>query len=183
MASWVHRMVGAAQLHAETYEEVEADKGANLQALGVVLLSSIAGGVSMIQRGGGAIAVGIATALIAWVLWAGITWLIGTKFLATPETRSNMGELLRTTGFAATPGIIRIFGGFPVIGFLFDVVAGLWMLAAFVVAVRQALDYRSTGRALIVCGIGWLVWFALIAWTFLLLGAGVAGFQAMRGNG
>ncbi|HEU4764914.1 MAG TPA: hypothetical protein VFT93_04610 [Candidatus Eisenbacteria bacterium] len=182
MASWVNRVIGAAQLRSETYEEVEADKSANLQALGVVVLSAIAAGFSMAQGGGRAIGVGILAALVAWVLWAALTWLIGTKFLSTPETHADIGELLRTTGFAAAPGMLRIFGGIPVVGFVFNLVAGLWMLAAFVVAVRQALDYRSTGRALLVCGIGWLVWFAVIAWTFLLLGASVAGFQALRGN-
>lgn len=182
MASWVNRMVGAAQLRSATYEEVEADKTANLQALGVVVLSAIAAGFSMAEGGGRAIGVGIVGALVAWVLWAGLTWLIGTKILPTPETHADMGELLRTIGFASSPGILRILGALPVIGFLFNLIAGLWMLAAFVVAVRQALDYRSTWRALAVCGIGWLVWFAVIAWTAILVGVSAVGIQAMRGN-
>ena len=182
MASWVNRMVGAAQLRSATYEEVEADKTANLQALGVVVLSAIAAGFSMAEGGGRAIGVGIVGALVAWVLWAGLTWLIGTKILPTPETHADLGELLRTIGFASSPGILRILGALPVIGFLFNLIAGLWMLAAFVVAVRQALDYRSTWRALAVCGIGWLVWFAVIAWTAILVGVSAVGIQAMRGN-
>ena len=182
MASWVDRVVGAAMLRSDTYEEVEADHTANFQALGVVLLSAIAGGIALANGGGPAIAVGIVTSLIGWVLWAGLTWLIGTKFLPTPETQSDMGELLRTTGFAAAPGFIRILGGIPIIGFVFTYIAGLWMLAAFVVAVRQALDYRSTMRALAVCLIGALVWFSVIAWSAFLLGASVMGIQAMRGK-
>jgi hypothetical protein len=182
MASWVNRVIGAAQLRSATYEEVEADKTANLQALGVVVISAIAAGVSMAEGGGKAIGIGILGALVGWVLWSALTWLIGTKILPTPETRADVGELLRTTGFAAAPGILRVFGGVPVVGFVFNVIAGLWMLAAFVIAVRQALDYRSTLRAVVVCGIGWLVWYAVIAWTFFLLGASVFGIQALRGN-
>lgn len=182
MSSFVNRVIGAAKLRPEIYEEVEADRTANLQALGVVVISALAAGFSMVGRGGSAIGVGIVTALVAWVLWAGLTWLIGTRILPTPETRSDMGELLRTTGFASAPGILRILSGIPLIGFVFTAIAGVWMLAAFVVAVRQALDYRSTLRALVVCGIGWLVWFALIAWTFFLLGASVVGFEALRGH-
>ncbi|MGE5179515.1 MAG: YIP1 family protein [Bacteroidota bacterium] len=182
MASWVDRVIGAAMLRSDTYEEVEADHTANFQALGVVLLSAIAGGLSMANAGGPAIAVGIVTALIGWVLWAGLTWLIGTKFLPTPETKSDMGELLRTTGFAAAPGFIRVLGAIPLVGFVFTALAGLWMLAAFVVAVRQALDYRSTMRALAVCLIGALVWFSVIAWSFFLLGASAVGIQALQGK-
>jgi hypothetical protein len=182
MASWVNRVIGAAKLSPETYEEVEADRSANLQALGVVVISAIAAGFSMAEGGGRAIGVGIVGALVAWVLWSALTWLIGTKILPTPETRADIGELLRTTGFASAPGIIRVLGALPVVGFVFNLVAGVWMLAAFVVAVRQALDYRSTWRALAVCGIGWLVWFAVIAWTAFLVGASVVGVQALRGN-
>lgn len=182
MASWVNRVIGAAKLRSATYEEVEADRSANLQALGVVVLSSVAGGLSMAQSGGPSIAIGIVAALVQWVLWAALIWLIGTKFLPGPETRSDIGELLRTIGFAAGPGVIRILGAIPVVGIVFRSIAWLWMLAAFVVAVRQALDYRSTWRALIVCALGVLVSFALVAWTFFLLGGAVVGIQALLGK-
>jgi hypothetical protein len=184
MSSWVNRVVGAAMLRSATYEEVEADKGANMQALAVVLVSAVAAGLSMAEGGGRAIGYGIIGGLVGWILWAALTWLIGTKILPSPETKSDLGELLRTIGFASAPGIVRILGGLPLIGWLFDFIAALWMLAAFVVAVRQALDYRSTGRAILVCVIGWLVWFAVIAWTAFLVGATVAGFGLLtRGAG
>ncbi len=176
MSSWVNRVVGAAMLRSATYEEVEADKGANMQALAVVLVSAVAAGLSMAEGGGRAIGYGIIGGLVGWVLWAGLTWIIGTKILPSSETKADLGELLRTIGFASAPGIVRILGGLPLVGWLFELIAGLWMLAAFVVAVRQALDYRSTGRAILVCVIGWLVWFAVIAWTAILAGATVAGF-------
>jgi len=180
MSSWVERMVGAARLNAATYEEVEADRTANFQALGVVVISAIAAGISMAGGGGRGIAMGIIGGLVGWVLWAGLTWIIGTKILPTPETHADMGELLRTTGFAATPGVIRVLGALPLVGWIFNLVAGVWMLAAFVVAVRQALDYKSTGRALAVCLIGWLVWFAVIAWGAILVGMSAVGFNMMN---
>jgi hypothetical protein len=37
------------------------------------------------------------------------------------------------------------------------VLALVWMLVSMVVAVRQALDYESTARALAVCAIGWIL--------------------------
>jgi hypothetical protein len=182
MSSWVNRMVGAARLNPATYEEVEADKTANVQALGVVVLSALATGFSLAEGGGRAIGIGIVGGLLGWVLWSGLTWLIGTKLLPTPETSADIGELLRTTGFAATPGIVRILGGLPLVGWFFNLLAAVWMLAAFVVAVRQALDYKSTGRAIAVCVVGWLVWFATIAWMALLVGASVAGLEMLRGG-
>ena len=37
------------------------------------------------------------------------------------------------------------------------VITAIWMLATMVVGVRQALDFQSTGRAIAVCVLGWLL--------------------------
>ena len=96
-------------------------------------------------------------ALIGWYVWAFLTYFIGTKFLAEPQTRSDHRELLRTIGFSSAPGLIRVLGIIPGLGTLLFLVADIWMLVAMVIAVRQALDYTSTGRAIGVCMIGWVV--------------------------
>ena len=165
MASFVERVIGAAKLDAQTYEEVEADKGAIGQALAVVVLSSIAGGIGAAAGQGEAtgvvmVVMGVVYTivdLIGWFIWAFLTYLIGTKLMPEPQTQSDMGELLRTTGFSAAPGLLKVLGVVPFLGVFVRVVAYVWMLATFVVAVRQALDYQSTGRAIIVCLIGWVV--------------------------
>jgi hypothetical protein len=68
-----------------------------------------------------------------------------------------VGEVLRTTGFAAAPGMVRILGFVPVVGPALFVLGSVWMLAAMFVAIRQALDYRHVTRALAVCIVGWLL--------------------------
>jgi hypothetical protein len=72
-----------------------------------------------------------------------------------------MGQLLRTTGFATAPGLLRVVGILPELTIPSFAVAALWMLLAMIVAVRQALDYTSTGRAIAVCGLGWVLAIAL----------------------
>jgi hypothetical protein len=173
MATWTQRMIGAARLDAATYEEVEADRGANRQAMGVVLLSSVAGGVGAIGEAGlfGFVKVASA-ALVAWLVWAFLTWFVGTKLLPSAETKADIGELLRTIGFAASPGILRVLSGVPVVGPIVELVASFWMLAAMVVAVRQALDYKGTGRAVAVCLLGFLVYVGILVGTALFFGLG-----------
>lgn len=179
MASWVQRMVGAARLDAATYEEVEADTRANGQALAVVVLSALAAGIGGLAERGHGIFVGLIIALFAWVIWAFLIWLIGVKMLPEPETRSDVGELLRTTGFAATPGILRVFGAVPLLGVVVNVVVWVWMLATMVVAARQALDYKSTGRAVLVCVIGFAVQMAAAFLFGALMGAALVGIWRM----
>ena len=149
-------MIGALKLDVETYEEVESDPRALNQAMTVVVLSSLAAGIGAGSQGI-AIAANLFAALIMWFLWAGITYFVGTRILPSPQTHADWGQLLRTTGFSAAPGLIRIFGVVPLFRELVFFVSSIWMLAAFVVAVRQALDYESTGRAIAVCLIGFMI--------------------------
>ena len=169
----IDRMIRAAKLDVNLYEEVEADKGALGQAMAVVVLSSVAAGIGGFGQGGiGNIFLATVMALIGWYVWAYLTYLIGTKLLPEPQTRADHGELLRTIGFSSSPGLIRVLGIIPVLSGLVSFVAAIWMLVAMVIAVRQALDYRSTPRAIGVCLIGWVIYFVLTVIMLAFFGIG-----------
>jgi hypothetical protein len=171
MDNMMNRMVRAAKLDVSLYEEVEADTSAMRQAMGVVLLASLAAGIGNFPRGGmvGLLG-GTLAALLSWYIWAYLTYYIGTKFLPGPQTHSTPGELLRTLGFASSPGLLRFLGVVPGLTGVVFVVAAVWMLIAMVIAVRQALDYTSTGRAVGVCAIGWIVQAIILIPVLLLFG-------------
>lgn len=169
MASLTDRMVRAAKLDVNLYEEVEADTGAMGQAMGVVVLSSVAAGIGAVATTGiGGIVIGTISALIGWFVWAFLTYFIGTKILPQPQTSADVGELLRTIGFSSSPGVIRVLGIIPGFLGLTSFVASIWMLVAMVIAVRQALDYTSTWRAVGVCIIGWII-YAILGYMLLSL--------------
>jgi hypothetical protein len=173
MARFTDRIVRAAKLDVALYEEVEADKRALGQSMGVVVLSSIAAGLGNISVAGfGGILVGAVLALISWYVWAYLTYLIGTKLLAEPQTKADPGELLRTIGFSSSPGLIRVLGIIPGLRGIVFLIGGIWMLVAMVIAVRQALDYHSTMRAVGVCAIGWIIQAAILALLFAVFGGG-----------
>ena len=169
MGSLFRRMVGAAKLQVATYEEVEADRKATAQALFVVLLSAVAIMIGDIRPGEVHLIVNLVGGLLGWVTWVVLVWLVGVKLLPEAETRSDVGELIRTTGFAATPGILRVLGIVPLLGWVVVIVAWLWTLAAMVVGVRQALDYKSTWRAVAVCVIGFMGQLLVIYLEWLVL--------------
>ena len=171
MANFQDRIIRAAKLDVHLYEEVEADKGAMGQAMAVVVLSSIAGGIGTpAGLGLGGILIGTIAALVAWYIWAFLTYLIGTKLLPEPQTKADVGELLRTIGFSSSPGLIRVLGIIPFLRGLVFLAAGVWMLVAMVIAVRQALDYQSTLRAVGVCIIGWIAQALVLMLLFYFLG-------------
>jgi hypothetical protein len=175
MASFTERMVRAAKLDVALYEEVEADTGALGQAMGVVVLSSIAAGLgSFVQGGMGGMILGTIAALIGWYIWAYLAYFIGAKMLPESQTQTNHGELLRTLGFASSPGLIRVVGLIPGLTGIVFLIASIWMLMTMVIAVRQALDYTSTLRAVGVCVIGWIIQALVLVLLFAIVGSPVA---------
>ena len=172
MTTFANRVLFAAKLNANVYEEVEADPTAMNQAIAVVVLSSVAAGIgSMQQNGAAGVFLGTIMSLVGWLVWSYLTYFIGTRLLPGPQTRATYGELLRTIGFSSAPGMIRILGIIPGLMTVTFVVGGIWMLLAMVVAVRQALDYQSTWRAIGVCLIGWIIQAVFMAVVFALFGA------------
>lgn len=170
MSGFKDRIIRAARLDVALFEEVEADTGALGQAIATVILSSAAAGIGTFQHGGlGGLFMGTVGALIGWFIWAYMTFLIGTKLLPEPQTSATLGELLRTIGFSSSPGIIRVFGIIPGLTGFVMFGASVWMLVAMIIAVRQALDYKSTFRALGVCVIGWLFQIVVITVMFVFL--------------
>jgi hypothetical protein len=171
MASFGNRIVRAAKLEVALYEEVEADQSALGQAMGVVVLSSVAVGLGTISRGGlPGMLLGVIISLAGWYVWAYLTYLIGAKLLPEPQTKADHKELLRTVGFSSSPGLIRVLGIIPGLGNIVFSIAAIWMLIAMVIAVRQALDYKSTLRAIGVCAIGWVIQIIMLAVLFYIFG-------------
>ena len=172
MDNFTNRMIRAAKLEVNLYEEVEADKSTLTQAMGVVVLASVAAGIGQVFRDGATgLILGTVSALVGWYIWAYLTYFIGTRLLPEPQTEANHGELLRAIGFSSSPGILRIFGIIPLLGGLIVAIASIWMLVAMIIAVRQALDYSSTWRAVGVCAIGWVVYVIIVGFlTFIVPG-------------
>ena len=169
--SFQNRIIRAAKLDSNLYEEVEADKSALGQAMAIVVLSSIAAGIGLYNTGGfSGIITGTMASLVSWYVWAYLTYFIGTKFLPEAQTQSDLGELLRTIGFSSSPGLLRVFYFVPGIGVLVYLISSFWMLVAMIIAVRQALDYNSTLRAVGVCVIGYIIQIVVLVIIFSIFG-------------
>ena len=145
--SLVERMMGAARLDVATYEEVEKDTNATSQAAIVVVLAAVATGIGSLGDGAAGLFGGIIGGILGWVIFAAAAYFVGTRLLAASATEADMGQLLRTVGFAYTPSLLRVLGFIPVLGWILWLVAGIWVIVTTVIALRQALE-MSTGRAI-----------------------------------
>ena len=166
--SIVGRMIRAARLEAAVYEEVEHDRDATGQAAIVVVGTSIAMGIGLGVSAGDFVSLlwVIAFGLIGWALYAWITYFVGTRVFAGPETQADWGELARTLAFATSPRALLIFGLVPALAAVLLTVVGIWVLITTVVALRAALDF-STGRAIGTAIVGWIV---MVLFNLLVFG-------------
>lgn len=172
-ASITDRMRGAAMLDVATYEAIEADRTATGQALVVVIIVAICQGIGNLNRGSSGIIFGVIGAILGWLLWSGVTMIVGTKLFGGT---ADWGELLRTLGFAQTPGVLALIGLIPVLGVLALFIVGIWQLVAGVIAIRQALDF-STGKAILTA----LIAFVVVMVVMSILGA-MFGVTALIGR-
>ena len=190
--SLVQRMIRAARLDAAVYEELEADRTATSQAATAVVIVALCNGIGaalaaqFAPRPEGlpgpnpilALVGGVVGALIGWLIWSYVTYFVGTKFFGGTATP---GELLRTIGFAQSPGVLNLLAFIPFVGGILALVTGIWSLVAGIVAVRQALDF-DTGKAILTTVIGWIFLVIVIVLVSVVIGGAVGlGTAALGG--
>lgn len=168
--SMTDRMIGAAMLDVATYEDVEHDQTATGQAAAVVGIVAVARGIGSLGAGLDAFVAGILMAYVGWLLWSGVTYVIGDELLGGDAT---WGEVLRAVGFAHTPGVLAVVGFVPLLGWLVALAASVWVLVAGFIGLRQALDLNNV-KTLITVVLGWIAMVVVMAIPAMMFGAAVA---------
>lgn len=165
MTQFLHRFFGALVLDSEAFEDIERDRHAAMQSVVVVMAVCAAAGIGAIGLGAGVVGflAGAIIALGAFLVWAGVVMTLGTVAMPEPTTDSNLPELLRVLGFATAPGVFIAFVAMRSAAPLVGTVVAVWIIAAGIMGVRQALDYRSLGRAAVVCVMSWLLSISILA--------------------
>jgi len=165
----LNRMMRAARLDNILYEEMETEREASGQAIMIALLVSAAAGLGMGITGiigmkgplwflWGLLS-GFFVALAGWLVWIAITYLVGTTVLRGHDKTIYFADFMGTLGYANSPGLVMLLCFVPMIGWGIILLAGIWILAAGMTAIRQTLEF-DPGRALATCLPGWLVYMA-----------------------
>jgi hypothetical protein len=181
-----NRMIRAAKLEVAFYNEVEADTSLNQEALMVVILVSVAAGIGSFLQGlfmgsiGSAILgliLGAVMGVVGYYIWAYITYFVGTNLF---HGTADVGELLRTLGYASGPKLLSILVFIPCVGALASLAGAIWSLVAGVIAVREALDFDTT-KAIITVIIGWVIILLISLAIGAVVGVGAIGLGALSG--
>lgn len=176
MGLFFSRFTGVLMLDALTFEEIEGHRDAAMQSVLTVMLACLAGGVAAAGLDAAPPAdflAGMVMVLGVWLVWVTVITALGTITFAEPQTKSNFREVLRTLGFAAAPGVFLVFASMRAAAPFMVVLVSIWMIAASVLGLRQALDYKSTPRAIAVCALGLVVSLGVIGAIVAMFGVEV----------
>ena len=186
MASFQQRIAGVLQLQPATFEEIEHDASAIQQAAIVVGAAALAKGLGLFPYLGlFAVRYFIYTLVftfIGWVVGSAVLWAVGTKAMPGKNTEADILQMMRVTGFSQAPAILSIFWIIPFLGWLISLVGSIWSLVCIVVAVRQALEYDDTVKAIIVVVVAWVAMVAVMMLAGLVAGVGMGVGMGMGGR-
>jgi hypothetical protein len=177
MALFFKRLMGVLVLDPIAFEEIEADRHAAMQSIIVVMMVCVAGGFAakgLGLAGVSGFATGTIVSLGALLVWVAVVTTLGTITVPEPQTRSDFPELLRVLGFATAPALFIALAAMQSVAPLVLTVVMLWTIAAAVMGVRQALDYRSLTRAIAVCVFGWVLSFGVVFAALMMFGTKVS---------
>lgn len=177
------RLKGVLLLDVATFEEIEHDESATGQAAIVVavvaILSGIGIGFSSVFGGAPSesssaivnFIITVVWAFIAWFVWSGVTYFIGTKLF---HGEATFGEMLRVTGYGLAPMAFIVLSAIPCIGLAIALIVMIWSLAAVFFAAKSGLDLDA-GRTLVTVIVGWIV-YAIGMSLILSLIVGISSF-------
>ena len=174
----VNRVMRAALLDKEFYKEAEVDTSLNQEALLVVIIVSIAGGIGLFlgslfggKIGGAILALIVSTAvgIANYFIWAYVTHFIGTNMF---KGEAEPDELLRVLGYASGPRILSLFVFIPFLGGILNLGGNIWALVVGFFSVQEALDLDTT-ETLVTVVMGWVVVFIISAIITSVLGGSV----------
>src|SRR5688500_18583355 len=174
----IERLKGVRRLQGTTFEEIERDRGATVEALIVVVLVAIAALIgSLGNEGADGLGSGVTGAIVGWLAFSAICYILGTRFLASLETKSSWGELLRVLGYAEAPNLVAIVAFIPLFGGLIAGIGAIWALLAAILGIRQALEVPYA-RAAGVAVVAWVIRLALLFLIGLLFDVTALVFRA-----
>lgn len=163
----IERMIRAARLDPDLYNEVERDESATPQAAAVVLIVAVCAvlGAAISHDRTHSLIGAALNGLVGWLIRSFIILIIGRLLGGT----ADLGEVLRALAFAYTPGVLKLFAYVPIVGPLAYIVAGVWAFIATVIAVREAMDF-DTGKAVLTVLLPTIILFILAGAAALLFG-------------
>lgn len=153
LSATLQRVVRAATFDVKFYNEVKDTPSLTNEALLVVIGSTVLASLGALQGGFRGLLATLIAGIAGYYIWAWVTRLVGANFF---EGSGDMGQLLRTLGYASAPRALGLLGIIPCVGGIAMLISFLWTLATGILAVREGHSVDTT-KAIVISVIGWVI--------------------------
>lgn len=177
----INRILRAIRLDSTVYREIAEDQNAMTEAAIIVVIVALLSGLGRAIGSGNFIVNLIVTLLTAilvgWILWAILTYFVGTALF---KGKTDIPEMMRVLGYANAPNLLGVFAFIPCVGWIIALIGAILAFIAGFLAVREAMEF-DTGNAIITVLISWVIAFAINFGIGLLISGGLAATSSILG--
>ena len=113
----------------------------------IMILDGIAGAVAANNIIKTAVAMSGLTAIVTWVLWSVLVFVIGVKIFPDKQTKAPFKKVLTAVGFAHAPGLLRFFAVTPDLMIPIILLTQFWIFAALIISTKQILKLKSNFKS------------------------------------
>ena len=137
----------------------------------IMILDGIAGAVAANNIIKTAVAMSGLTAIVTWVLWSVLVFVIGVKIFPDKQTKAPFKKVLTAVGFAHAPGLLRFFAVTPDLMIPIIFLTQFWIFAGLIISTKQILNLKSNFKS-----------FGIILLSFLIIAFLSISFVMSRMN-
>lgn len=178
----IDRIMRAIRLDWTVFREIAEDQNAMTEAAIIVAVVTFLSGIGtfigalIADSGFGTAFLGflstwlISGILLGWILWAVLTYFVGTMLF---QGKTDIPEMMRVLGYANAPNLLGVFGFIPCVGWLIAFIGAILSLIAGVIAVREAMEFDTT-KAIITVVVSWVIAFVISLIIGAIFGVGAA---------
>ena len=113
----------------------------------IMILDGVAGAVAANTIVKPSIGVSGLTAILTWLVWAILIYVIGVKIFPDKETKIPFKKIMIAVGYAHAPGLLRFFAVTPDLVLLIVFLTQFWIFASLIISVKHTLNIQSSFKA------------------------------------
>tara|TARA_B100001029_G_C14983729_1_gene407642 strand:- start:299 stop:844 length:546 start_codon:yes stop_codon:yes gene_type:complete len=113
----------------------------------IMILDGVAGAVAANTIVKTSIGVSGLTAILTWLVWAILIYVIGVKIFPDKETKIPFKKIMIAVGYAHAPGLLRFFAVTPDLVLLIVFLTQFWIFASLIISVKHTLNIQSSFKA------------------------------------
>ena len=133
----------------------------------IMVLDGVAGAIALSTLYKTNIIFSGVTALLSWLVWGVLIYVIGIKLFPDQSTNTNFRKIMITVGLAHAPGLFRFLVFVPSLVVPIVFLTQFWIFASLIIGIRETLNFKSNFKSAGVIIIAFLI-ISIVSLSFII---------------